>query len=256
MVNTISEPTFYHTGGSSSIDVILTNQKGRLITSGTINTHLSDGHMLIYTVMRLSAPKQLPRTIVYRSFKTFREKDFIDDLSAAPLHVADTFNDPEGCYWMFNCMLTDILNTHAPLKQKKKRSKHTSFMNSRLKKAVMNKHRLWRRYKKYPSWKTWEQYRLQRNIVTSIRKTSIRSYFKKRTERGPKNSDFWPTVKPFLTNKGAMGTQDLMIEHDNKIITDPKNVADIMNSFYVNIAGHIGQDFTVTEYTNVTDVTL
>ena len=50
-----------------------------------------------------------------------------------------------------------------------------------------------------------------------------------------------------------MGTQDLMIEHDNKIITDPKNVADIMNSFYVNIAGYIGQDFTVPEYTNVTD---
>ena len=166
MVNTINEPTFYHAGGSSSIDVILTNQKGRLITSGTINTHLSDGHMLIYTVMRLSAPKQPPRTIVYRSFKTFREKDFIDDLSAAPLHVADTFNDPDDCYWMFNCMLTDILNSHAPLKQKTVRSKHTPFMNSRLKKAVMNKHRLWRRYKKYPSRKTWEQYRLQRNLVT------------------------------------------------------------------------------------------
>ena len=82
MVNTINEPTFYHAGGSSSIDVILTNQKRRL------NTHLSDGHMLM---MRLSAPKQPPRTIVnvYPSFKTFREIDFIDDLSR-PLFMLPT----------------------------------------------------------------------------------------------------------------------------------------------------------------------
>jgi hypothetical protein len=47
--------------------------------------------------------------------------------------------------------------------------------------------------------KSWEQYRKQRNIVTKIKRKSIRNYFLERCVGGPKNKDFWPTIKPFLT---------------------------------------------------------
>ena len=39
------------------------------------------------------------------------------------------------------------------------------------------------------------------------------------------------------------GTQELMIECNNVIVTKPKEVAAIMNHFYINIAAHIGKDF-------------
>ena len=79
-----------------------------------------------------------------------------------------------------------------------------------------------------------------------------------RTEKGPKNKHFWPTIiiKPFLTNKGAIGTHELMIEHDGNIITESKQVADIMNSFYVNIASHIGGDFDTPKFENKHDLVM
>jgi hypothetical protein len=38
-------------------------------------------------------------------------------------------------------------------------------------------------------------------IRFNIKKQSIKTYFYERCLGGPKSSDFWPTIKPFLSNK-------------------------------------------------------
>jgi hypothetical protein len=48
--------------------------------------------------------------------------------------------------------------------------------------------------------KNWETYRKQRNLVTKLKKTSIKTYFFERTAGGPKSSTFYPTIKPFLSS--------------------------------------------------------
>jgi hypothetical protein len=253
--NQINEPTFYHSRGNSSIDVILTNQKLKIRSSGTINTHLSDGHQLIYSVLKSSAPKQPSKTIYYRSFKNLNNDNFLSDLQNVPFHISDIFDDPDDCYWAINNLLNDVLDKHVPIKKKTIRAKHTPFMNSSLRKAIMNKHRLWRKYKQFPSSKTWESYRNQRNRTTAIRKASIKTYFRERSDGGPRNEHFWDTIKPFITNKGCKNTQELMIEHNSDILTNPKDVADAMNKFYIDIASHIGADVTVpsSDFNNLED---
>jgi hypothetical protein len=223
--------------------VFLANQK--LKCSGVVNTHLSDGHQLVYSVFKTGAPRQPPKTVFYRSFKNFNDDKFLADLQSTPFHITNIFEDPEDSYWAFNKLLNQVLVEHAPIKQKTVRSRYTPFMNKSLRKAIMNKHRLWRKYKKYPSSKTWNSYRVQRNAVTALRKASIKTYFQERTAGGPKNEHFWKTVKPFMTNKGSHNTQELMIEHNNNILTEPKDVAHVMNKFYINIAAHIGADVNV-----------
>jgi hypothetical protein len=42
-----------------------------------------------------------------------------------------------------------------------------------------------------------------RNLVNKIKRKSIREYFIERCVGGPKQKDFWPTIKPFITNKGS-----------------------------------------------------
>ena len=49
----ISEPTRLTTTSQTLIDVLLTNNKRRFLTSGTMEPHISD-HRLIYTVMRIT----------------------------------------------------------------------------------------------------------------------------------------------------------------------------------------------------------
>jgi hypothetical protein len=43
-----------------------------------------------------------------------------------------------------------------------------------------------------------ENYRQQRNLVTKIKKRSIKTYFFERCIGGPKSKDFWPTIKLFI----------------------------------------------------------
>ena len=46
-------------------------------------------------------------------------------------------------------------------------------------------------------------------------------------------------MKPFLTNKGAKDGSSIMIRTEDSIETNPKEVANLMNNFYVNIATEI-----------------
>ena len=58
---------------------------------------------------------------------------------------------------------------------------------------------------------------------------------------------FWPTINPFLANKGAQCENTIMIRVDEKIITDASQVSQHMNSFYVNVASTIGENIDVSQ---------
>ena len=42
-------------------------------------------------------------------------------------------------------------------------------------------------------------------------------------------------MKPFLTNKGFTGNNDVTFIHQNKIISDEKQLTKLFNSYYINI---------------------
>jgi hypothetical protein len=46
----------------------------------------------------------------------------------------------------------------------------------------------------------------------------MKTYFYERCLGGPKSSDFWPTIKPFLSNKSNNCRKDIILEEDNKIV--------------------------------------
>ena len=75
-VNLITEPTRVTEKSKTLLDVILSSHVERFATSGNLSLGISD-HDLIYTIRKCKLPRPKPRTIEYRSFKHFREEDFI-----------------------------------------------------------------------------------------------------------------------------------------------------------------------------------
>ena len=55
-----------------------------------------------------------------------------------------------------------------------------------------------------------------------------------------KSSDFWPTIRPFLTNKGSQNSENIAISDNGKIITDTSEICEKFNTFFVNVAKDIG----------------
>ena len=103
---------------------------------------------------------------------------------------------------------------------------------------------LFNKYKKCPSGLNWDNYRKQRNAVTKLKKQSMRHYFFERCSGGPKSKDFWPTIKLFLSKKGSGGGSEIILSENDKIISDQKEVCNVFNSYFVNVAKDIGKDCT------------
>ena len=103
-----------------------------------------------------------------------------------------------------------------------------------------------------------EHYRKLRNQKTKIKRESIKNYFFERCSGGPKSKDFWPTIKPFLTNKSInKGTNEIILKENDNLITDQNKVSQLLNDFYVNIAKNIGIDSgsdTNTSHPSITKI--
>ena len=97
------------------------------------------------------------------------------------------------------------------------------------------------KYQKCRSTQNWELYRSQRNLVNKIKRKSINKYFIERCAGGPKSKDFWPTIKPFLTNKGCNSQKDTVLYNNNILVNDQNEVCEIFNNFFVNVAKDIGK---------------
>ena len=66
-------------------------------------------------------------------------------------------------------------------------------------------------------------------------------YFLERCGGGPKSKDFWPTIKPFLSQKSTTkSNSNIILKEDDNLISDQSVVCEKMNDFYINIAKNIG----------------
>ena len=116
------------------------------------------------------------------------------------------------------------------------------YMNKTLKQAVYKKRMLFNKYQNHNSSSNWEKFRQQRNLVTKLKRKSINQYFIERCVGGCKAKDFWPTVKPFLSNKSNYVLKDTILLENDKLINDQQEVCDIFNNFFVNVAKNIGDN--------------
>ena len=74
---------------------------------------------------------------------------------------------------------------------------------------------------------------------------SIKTYFFERCIAsihvgGPKSKDFWPTIEPFIINKGSHFTKNIILCEKDEIINNQNMVAECFNDFFINVAKDIG----------------
>jgi hypothetical protein len=55
-----------------------------------------------------------------------------------------------------------------------------------------------------------------------------------------KSSTFYPTINPFISNKGMKSNNSIILCENDKIVNDPKEMTEIFNNFFVNVAKDIG----------------
>ena len=77
----------------------------------------------------------------------------------------------------------------------------------------------------------------KRNLCVKLRQKAVKQYFVKRCRSGiMSNKNFWKTVKLFTSNKTNRNESDVILVESSNIIKNRKNVADILNQCFINIA--------------------
>ena len=64
---------------------------------------------------------------------------FTGDLHRVHFQVATVFEDANDCYWAYETLLMDIVDEHAPKKQKYPKKESQPFINSELRRAIYKK---------------------------------------------------------------------------------------------------------------------
>ena len=167
----------------------------------------------------------------YRCFENLDGEMLLQDLWRVLFHVPHVFDGIEDAYGAHEGLIKEVLDEHIPVKQKHKRKNTAPFMNSELRKAINFTKSLWRKLIKVNNDKNWKKYTKQRNLVTKLKREPITLYFAERCGRGPKSKDFWPTIRPFLTNKGCITDEKITIAESNKVITDSAEICEKFNTF-------------------------
>lgn len=171
LTNTITEAIRVTTTTKTLIDAILANRPERWIKSGKLKLGISD-HDLVY-VIKQSLPRPKARLIESQSVQRFNDDDFLPYLSAIPWNSAFVYDDIDNIWNHWSKLYIDIVDKHASILKKRVRVKQLPWINVKIKKETRRRSKLYILYRHNRNDETWSDYRVQRNLVTKLERTSI-----------------------------------------------------------------------------------
>ena len=202
-----------------------------LFNSFNFDFGLSDCHNMIGILVKGKAPFVSNEKVQYRIFRYFNEADFNAEVQNIPFHIFYVFDDPDDEYWANEYLFKEVIDEHVPMKERRSKTNKPPFMNCELRRAVYAKRMFRNKYLKSRSPSNWENYRKQRNLVTKLKKQSLRVYFFEHYHGRPKSKAFWPTIKPFLSKKGSKDDPTILLNEGGQIISDQMEVCTVFNDF-------------------------
>ena len=125
---------------------------------------------MVITVFKTKFEKQSPRVIYYRSYKHFDDSQFKSDLLRFS-HLCTT-------YEKFENIFLNILEIHAPLKQKTLRANEVPYMSRKLRKAIMKRSQLESKYYKSKTLIDHLNYKKQKTMLVDSTKVKGQGFSK------------------------------------------------------------------------------
>ncbi|KXJ08855.1 hypothetical protein AC249_AIPGENE14729 [Exaiptasia diaphana] len=92
--------------------------------------------------LKLKTPKEKPRYITARNYKTYNSKNFNNDIDNVPFHITEIFDEIDDKLNAYNLLFTQVLDVHAPVKVMKIRCKPNPCVTPEIK-ALMKTRDKW-----------------------------------------------------------------------------------------------------------------
>ena len=227
----VKEPTWFKSVNPTCIYFIFTSESGKFSNIRTIETGISDFHAMVATVLRGSFRKKGHRIVTYRDYSGFDNFSFreevVEEPSSHPLKMLD--------FSLFNSAVDFILEKMAQLKKKYLRANVGPFVTNELRKAIMKRLNVKKKFNEIRANENRAAYKRQRNLCVRVLRQNEKSYYARLApETVSENKKFWKTVKPLFSNEIQSASCITLLE--NAVVeSDEGKAAEIMNNFFLNI---------------------
>ena len=189
----IDSPTHFSATCHSILDLFIATSDVPISKSAVLNLAISD-HLPIQLDIDCNVPMTPTHKITCRSFKRFSKASF-EDLSTVPWSVLNVFDNPDDKVDIFNSLLLEVLNLHAPLKTVRTKKKPAPWISKSIRDEMDLRHKLYKMFKTNQLLVSWEAFKAQRNRVTSLQCKAKKEYFHQLLKNKAHPSALWKTLK-------------------------------------------------------------
>ena len=202
----ISDPTRVTCTSKSLIDVCIVDSESPVVSSGTLGFGFSD-HLICYSVFNWkSVPAPTKTSSLSRSYKSFSPSQFQSNLDVVPWSLLEIFDDPDDKLNAYDLLLKDVVDKCAPLVKKKQRKNASPWITEDLRKKMLYRNRLYRKFLKSRLQSDLVTYRNFRNHVTGLQRKAKRHYLSNLVNNNATSSTIWSALKILMNNGNPSNT--------------------------------------------------
>ena len=222
----IDFPTRIAEHSESQIDLIFTDNVHKIADFGVKDFGISD-HSMVYCVFKSGLMKVPPKTLQYRSFKSYNKSSFRQDLTNVPWHVAlNNPEDLEGCVQTWYKLFLQGAEDHAPTKTCRVRGTATPWMTSEIATLMRDRNYHLKKTKGNKTYFHWKQYCALRNKVQCKIKKSKSEYYCNLIKDSRNNpSDLWKSVKEAIPGSNPRKDNVTSLRSDGITHTNPTSMS-------------------------------
>ena len=253
----ITIPTRVTHTSATLIDHIYTNNKNPTTIAGTLKTDISD-HFSNFIFYKWTPIRIIPKLVTYRNYSTEAIEKFKNALQETNWESILNDTNTNSAYDKFLDIYTSLLNEHLKLvttKFNKYKHKLKSWITKGILKSLKTKDKL---YKKMISLKrtnntSYESYKIKydrfKQILHNILRAAKQKYWNDQFESSKNNmKSTWKNINNLLNRQNDKSNfPEFFLDNNNTHITNPQNIANKFNDFYVNLGPQLAQNIPTTQ---------
>ncbi len=229
----ITEPTRITKTTKSCIDHIYVSNVEHICAPKVPYIGISDHFPVCYVRKHISINHiKAHNTIKYRSYKDFDEHAFLEDLKTVPVTLCEAFDDTNDTLAFWKTLFLDIVNTHAPHKERRvKKQVQPERFNDDIQEAMYLRD-------KYCSVNDTENYVYWRNKATELKRVSRSIYYKELIIASKNNTrKLWKLLSELVPKETLQ--DPVTLKDGETTLSDPQDICEPFNRFFTNIASSL-----------------
>ena len=219
-----SGPTYQHSPAYNPtlLDLLIVNNKEKVINSGQISDHGISKHDLIFLSYSVKVPKFTPKLITARNIKGINWVRFHNDAASVSWINLDDSIQVDDLLLELENKINNLFDKHAPYRTFRVTKKAIPWITDTIIKLMKIRDNLKRLFRKDNSSITFDNYKIYRNKVKQLGRNAKRKYFAKNLRLKQKPAILWKNVR----NLGILGSVNNF--------TIEGVTANDLNAFYTN----------------------